>query len=530
MSRLRPFLAALAALAALGALTTAAGQGQGSSTQYFTWFGATGGPSALYTVVYDAQANDTFVLERDATTGTVRERFGGGFVAGGIAASPSGRVDVAASDGTVRVFSPRPSGHVQTASHTITVPGQSGAVTPTGIARTPNGFTLVSITVEGAQPLDPPAFAGVALLDRSGSTVATWQVPSGSLPQNAWVLPATLTRAPGGDVFVGGIPCLAGACGDIVSADGYLYRLAVDTDASGTPAIATAATWQSSDLVSVTSAQALDATNLVVAGGGIGAGESSAAPLPGSRTLAPPGGVFGGEAYQLGLSGGQVQVVGTLRGLLDPSSVALSAGATGTTAYLVEDTPPSASVDSVIIGRFGVTGTTWTRQGLPWVASWGSSGPPVVRCGGRPATIVGTSGADVISGTAGPDVIASLGGDDVVRALGGDDVICLGDGADVAFGGSGDDRVLAGAGADMVDGRGGDDLLAGGSGADRLQGGSGADDLRGGTGSDLVRGDAGDDVMRGQEADDVLIGGAGADRASGGPGGDVCLAEATTSC
>src|SRR4051794_29572196 len=68
-------------------------------------------------------------------------------------------------------------------------------------------------------------------------------------------------------------------------------------------------------------------------------------------------------------------------------------------------------------------------------------------CNGRPATVVGTDGADEIVGTAGPDVIVGGAGDDTIYGLGGDDVIC-------AYGDADDNGAT---GADY------DDLLFGGA-------------------------------------------------------------------
>jgi hypothetical protein len=99
----------------------------------------------------------------------------------------------------------------------------------------------------------------------------------------------------------------------------------------------------------------------------------------------------------------------------------------------------------------------------------GSPAPPA-RCGGRPATIVGTSGDDLITGTAGSDVITALAGDDTVRGLGADDTVC------------------GRAGADAIRGGGGRDLVKGGLDADRLRGGKGGDWLKGGPGADSCRG------------------------------------------
>ena len=93
------------------------------------------------------------------------------------------------------------------------------------------------------------------------------------------------------------------------------------------------------------------------------------------------------------------------------------------------------------------------------------------RCGGRRATIGGTSGPDLLRGTRGRDVIVGLGGADVIRGLGGNDALCGGPGRDRLFGGRGRDRLI---------GNRGDDVLRGGPGPDRLFGGRGRDRLIGG--------------------------------------------------
>ena len=88
------------------------------------------------------------------------------------------------------------------------------------------------------------------------------------------------------------------------------------------------------------------------------------------------------------------------------------------------------------------------------------------RCAGKPATIVGTAGRDVLRGTPRADVIVALGGRDVVRAARGNDTVCAGAGDDRVFGQAGRDRLIGGAG---------NDRLIGGAGADRLTGGPGRD-------------------------------------------------------
>jgi uncharacterized delta-60 repeat protein len=113
----------------------------------------------------------------------------------------------------------------------------------------------------------------------------------------------------------------------------------------------------------------------------------------------------------------------------------------------------------------------------------GAGRPP--RCGGKPATIVGTPQKDRLRGTRRADVIAALGGNDTVTALGGDDIVCGGAGRDVLRGGPGTDRLL---------GQAGDDRLLGGPGVDRLLGQAGRDVLLGGPGlRDLCLGGVGRD-------------------------------------
>ena len=67
--------------------------------------------------------------------------------------------------------------------------------------------------------------------------------------------------------------------------------------------------------------------------------------------------------------------------------------------------------------------------------------PPL--CDGKPATIVGTVGDDVLRGTDGDDVIVGLGGDDLIKGRGGNDTLCGKGGRDILIGGPGDD-VLSG--------------------------------------------------------------------------------------
>ncbi len=103
---------------------------------------------------------------------------------------------------------------------------------------------------------------------------------------------------------------------------------------------------------------------------------------------------------------------------------------------------------------------------------------PSATCAGKPATIVGSAGADTLKGTAGPDVIAARAGNDQVAAGGGGDLICAGSGADVVAAGGGDDMLLGQQGKDRLSGERGDDRLVGGSGSDSCRGGLGSNTLQ----------------------------------------------------
>lgn len=98
---------------------------------------------------------------------------------------------------------------------------------------------------------------------------------------------------------------------------------------------------------------------------------------------------------------------------------------------------------------------------------------PSGSCLGKPATISGSGGGDVLTGTAGADVIVARGGADRIEARGGDDLICAGSGPDLARGGGGEDRLRGQGGQDRLFGEGGDDDLAGGANRDLCRGGAG---------------------------------------------------------
>jgi PKD repeat protein len=94
------------------------------------------------------------------------------------------------------------------------------------------------------------------------------------------------------------------------------------------------------------------------------------------------------------------------------------------------------------------------------ITATGTPGPPPpppaprarARCGGLPATIVGTNRRNVITGTPRRDIIHGRGGNDLIRGLGGNDLICGGPGRDTLQGGRGRDRLIGGPGRDRAHG------------------------------------------------------------------------------
>lgn len=108
-------------------------------------------------------------------------------------------------------------------------------------------------------------------------------------------------------------------------------------------------------------------------------------------------------------------------------------------------------------------------------------------CGGRSATIVGTSGNDRLLGTSGADVIVGRGGRDGIWGYGGNDIICSGGGFDVVVGGDGSDYVRSGPDGDYVVVGTGDSVWSG-EGADLLydEGGDASAIVHAGAGTDHI--------------------------------------------
>jgi hypothetical protein len=172
---------------------------------------------------------------------------------------------------------------------------------------------------------------------------------------------------------------------------------------------------------------------------------------------------------------------------------------------------------------------------------------PPLSDNGRPCTIVGTEGNDVLTGTPGEDVVCGLDGDDTLRG---------GRGRDVLSGGLGNDTHYGEGASDWLYGGSGDDTLRGGTGNDQFVGGPGVDlvaywgqtkpvrvsidettgdgavgehdavgmdieNLSGGKGDDLLAGNAAENRLSGNAGNDRLVGRGGRDRLIGGDGDDL---------
>ena len=154
--------------------------------------------------------------------------------------------------------------------------------------------------------------------------------------------------------------------------------------------------------------------------------------------------------------------------------------------------------------QFGVRVAPLLLLGVMALAPGSSASAAAPQCQGRPATLVGTLGDDILQGTPGPDVIVGLAGDDRIFGANGNDVICGGLDNDFALGGRGDDRLIGGLARDGLVGSAGSDVVLGGAGRDTLVGGRGDDVLRGGADSDSVLLDRGDDFVSGGAGNDDL--------------------------
>src|SRR3989304_7137788 len=162
----------------------------------------------------------------------------------------------------------------------------------------------------------------------------------------------------------------------------------------------------------------------------------------------------------------------------------------------------------------------------------------ILNCDGFVATIIGTSGDDLIDGTPEDNVIMGLDGNDIINGNGGNDIVCSGSGSDVVTTGSGNDYLHGEGGADTFhagDGNNtidadfgsegdvittgsGDDYILLGAGFDNIDSGDGHDKIIAGGGDDIIQTKGGDDKIYGGDGDDCINSGSGTDTIDGGTG------------
>jgi hypothetical protein len=181
---------------------------------------------------------------------------------------------------------------------------------------------------------------------------------------------------------------------------------------------------------------------------------------------------------------------------VDPGAVCGDPGSASTRGYRIETSKSGASGSWAVVRTGSFTSgqahqlnllPISTRKGVRYVrftitsnqghaqfmdlaelAVYGKARPG---CQGKPATKVGTEGANRIKGGSGADVIVGLGGNDKLNGRGGKDVICGGAGNDTLTGGKAKDKLDGGPGNDRLLSRDGvkDAAVKGGSGSDRAR-------------------------------------------------------------
>jgi Ca2+-binding RTX toxin-like protein len=241
-----------------------------------------------------------------------------------------------------------------------------------------------------------------------------------------------------------------------------------------------------------------------------------------------PAGVEAG-LKQTVTSGDGAVVAATFTDTNGPHTALIGWGDTTSNSGIVTD--PAGGDPGTVLGLHTYSNTTFGNKTVKVTVTNASAVPASdtlvanvkkPSCSGKPATIVGTNGPDIIDGTAGDDVIVGLDGGDLLRGLDANDTICGGLGNDLVLGGIGADTLLGDVGNDVVDGGDGDDpLINGVAGNDILFGRAGMDTIRGGAGNDLLFGGVDNDSLFGEGGKDNLNCGAGVDTADGGSGADT---------
>jgi hypothetical protein len=134
-----------------------------------------------------------------------------------------------------------------------------------------------------------------------------------------------------------------------------------------------------------------------------------------------------------------------------------------------------ARIDTSRPGTHSFTVTARDRAGNDHTATVAYTVFVPPTCNGKPATIVGTDGVDVITGTPRDDVIVTGAGRDWITAGAGHDTINAGPARDILLGGTGNDTLHGATGGDTLNGARGNDTLNGGRHTDSCRGGTGTD-------------------------------------------------------
>jgi len=132
----------------------------------------------------------------------------------------------------------------------------------------------------------------------------------------------------------------------------------------------------------------------------------------------------------------------------------------------------------------------------------------LIEAGGTTSTVIDavleTDGSVSIIGGSGADVITGKGDNVTVDGGAGNDILQGGGAGETLFGGLGDDTVGGGLGNDFVFGGDGNDDLEGNGGADTIDGGSGNDIINGGAAGDFIIGGAGADTIDVSSGADII--------------------------
>lgn len=322
--------------------------------QYLTWRVTQQEAPEVYTVVYDSSGSTTEIVTRSPSDGSVQAKFGSGSPAAAAFPLADGSVGQVAGD-TLEVFT----GGQQSGSYPVTIPGQSEAPYLSDLVAGPGGTWVMSGSV-GDGVSGVPDWLGVASVSADGKTLGTWTVPAdSSLPENAFILPASVSTTPSGTVFVRGIPCQAGMCGSPVIDTGWIYQL--DVAADGT--ITLAQEWSDSSLADGQWLTMIDETSFFALGAS-GAGSSlQGYQLQGSVT----------DAYEFVIDGDAITQQGKLAADDIPTYIGMNRTGSGPDAYVLQYT--GGYDGSYSIQPFSNDSGTWTKQGDAWPASWGSGGP-----------------------------------------------------------------------------------------------------------------------------------------------------------